>query len=107
MSYGRLKEREQALGAEIDDLIEQAKRCDKKKTKATQEKTGYEIPDDLKFKEGRLAKIQAAKKALEQREEQLNPGKAIDDTKQNQLCRYRGPHHGQERQLRLRLQRPD
>jgi hypothetical protein len=54
----------------------------KKKTKATQEKTGYEIPDDLKFKEGRLAKIQAAKKALEQREEQLNPGKAIDDTKQ-------------------------
>jgi transposase len=82
MSYGRLKEREQALCAEIDDLIEQAKRCDQEEDKAYQEKTGYEIPDDLKFKEGRLAKIQAAKKALEQREEQLNPGKAIDDTKQ-------------------------
>ena len=34
------------------------------------------------FKQARLAKIKAAKKALEQREEQLNPGKAIDDKKQ-------------------------
>lgn len=82
MSYGRLKEREQALCAEIDDLIEKAKRCDREEDKAYKEKTGYEIPDDLKFKEGRLAKIQAAKKALEQREERLNPGQAIDDTKQ-------------------------
>jgi len=81
MSYGRLKEREQALCAEIDDLIEQAKRCDQEEDKGNPRKNGYEIPDDLKFKEGRLAKIQAAKKALEQREEQLNPGKAIDDTK--------------------------
>ena len=82
MSYGRLKEREQALCAEIDDLIEKAKRCDQEEDKAYKDKTGYEIPDDLKFKEGRLAKIRAAKKALEQREEQLNPGKAIDDKKQ-------------------------
>jgi len=33
--------------------------------------------EDLKFKQDRLAKIKAAKKALEQREEQLDPGKAI------------------------------
>ena len=82
MSYGRLKEREQALCAEIDDLIEKAKRCDQDEDKAYKDKTGYEIPEDLKFKEGRLAKIRAAKKALEQREEQLNPGKAIEDKKQ-------------------------
>lgn len=82
MSYGRLKEREQALCAEIDDLIEKAKRCDQEEDKAYQEKTGYEIPEDLKFKEGRLAKIKAAKQALEQREEKINPGKAIDDKKQ-------------------------
>ncbi len=82
MSYGRLKEKEQALCAEIDDLIAKAKRCDQEEDTAYQEKTGYEIPDDLKFKEGRLAKIQAAKKALEQREEQLQPGKAIEDNKQ-------------------------
>jgi Tfp pilus assembly protein PilX len=36
----------------------------------------------LKFKQDRLAKIKAAKQALEQREEQLNSGKAIDAKKQ-------------------------
>jgi hypothetical protein len=82
MSYGRLKEKEQALCAEIDELIEKAKRCDQEEDKAYQEKTGYEIPEDLKFKEARLAKIKAAKQALEQREESINPGKAIDDKKQ-------------------------
>jgi hypothetical protein len=73
MSYGHLKEKEQALSAEIDDLIEQAKRCDQDEDEAYQEKTGYEIPEDLKFKQDRLAKIKAAKKALEQREQQLKP----------------------------------
>ena len=82
MSYGRLKEKEQALSAEIDDLIEKANRCDQEEDKAYQEKTGYEIPEDLKFKHARLAKIKAAKQALEQREEQLHPGRDIDDKKQ-------------------------
>ena len=82
MNYGHLKEKEQALSAEIDDLIEKASRCDQDEDKAYQDKTGYEIPEDLKFKQDRLAKIKAAKKALEQREEQLNPGKVIDDKKQ-------------------------
>jgi transposase len=35
----------------------------------------------LQFKQHRLAKIQAAKQALEQREAQLKPGKAIDEKK--------------------------
>ena len=82
MSYGRLQEKEQALSAEITDLIEKANRCDQDEDKAYKDKTGYEIPEDLKFKQERLAKIKAAKKALEQREEQLNPGKAIDAKKQ-------------------------
>ena len=82
MSYGRLKEKEQALCAEIDDLIEKANRCDQNEDKAYKDKTGYEIPEYLKFKQERLAKIKTTKQALEQREEQLNPGKAIDDKKQ-------------------------
>jgi transposase len=82
MSYGRLKEKEQALSAEIDDLIEQANLCDLEEDKAYKERAGYEIPEDLKYKQARLAQIKAAKQALEQREEQLNPGKAIEDTKQ-------------------------
>ncbi|MEI7996945.1 MAG: transposase [Methylococcaceae bacterium] len=82
MSYGRLQEKEQALSTEIADLIEKASRYDQDEDKAYKDKTGYEIPDNLKFKQDRLAKIKAAKKALEQREEQLNPGKAIEDKKQ-------------------------
>jgi transposase len=82
MSYDRLKEKEQALSAEIDELLKKANRCDQEEDQAHQEKTGYEIPEDLKFKEARLAKIKAAKQALEQREAQLNPGKAIEDDKQ-------------------------
>ena len=107
MSYGRLQEKEQALSAEITDLIEKASRCDQDEDKAYKDKTGYELPEDLKFKQGRLAKIKAAKKALEQREEQINPGQAIEANQTNQLCRYRVWYHGQKRQFRLRLQRPD
>ncbi|MDO9150486.1 MAG: IS1182 family transposase [Methylotenera sp.] len=82
MSYGRLKEKEQALSAEIDALIEQANRCGQEEDQAYKERTGYELPEDLKHKQGRLAKIKAAKKALEHREEQLNPGQNIEDKKQ-------------------------
>ena len=78
MSYGRLKEKEHALCAEIADLIEKAKRCDQAEDKAYKDKTGYDISEKLKFKQYRLAKIKAAKQALEPREEQLNPGKPID-----------------------------
>jgi transposase len=82
MSYGHLQEKEQALCTEISELIEKANRCDQDEDKAYQDKTGYEILEDLKFKQDRLAKIKAAKQALEQREEQLNPGKAFDAKKQ-------------------------
>ena len=82
MSYGRLKEREQELTQEIEALVKQASCCDKEEDQTYKDKTGYEIRDDLKFKQDRLAKIQEAKDALEKREEELNPGKPIEDKKQ-------------------------
>lgn len=82
MSYGRLKEKEQALSAEVDALIEQASRCDQEEDKAYKDRTGYEVPEDLKHKQDRLIRIKTAKQALEQREQQLNPDKAIADKKQ-------------------------
>ncbi|WP_262966895.1 hypothetical protein [Methylobacter psychrophilus] len=66
----------------ITDLIKKANRCDQDKDKAYKDKPSYEIPEDLKFKQDRLAKIKAAKQALNEREEQLNPGKGINDKKQ-------------------------
>lgn len=82
MSYKRLKEQEQALMADVEQLIEQAARCDAEEDAAYQNRTGYEVADDLKFKQQRLEKIQTAKAALEAREAELNPDKPIEDKKQ-------------------------
>lgn len=82
MSYKRLKEKEAELIKEIDTLIKKANKCDEEEDKEYKEQTGYEIPEDLKFKEERLAQIQAAKEALELREQDLYPDKEIGDKKQ-------------------------
>ena len=82
MSYGRLKAKEKELTNEIEDLIAKAAKCDKEEDEEHQDKSEYEIPDELKIKEKRLAKIKEAKEALEKREQALNPGKKIDDKKQ-------------------------
>ncbi len=55
MRYERRKEKEQILCAEIDDLIEKASRCDQEEDQAYRDKTGDEIPEDLQFKQHRLA----------------------------------------------------
>lgn len=82
MSYKRLKEQEKQLTDEIESLIRQAEQCDAEEDREYKERTGYEIPDDLKFKETRLKKIKAARESLEKREKELNPGKPIDEKKQ-------------------------
>ena len=82
MSYGRLKAREKELTDEIEDLIAKACKCDEEEDEEHQDKSGYEIPEELKIKEQRLARIKEAKKALEKREQELNTGKEIDDKKQ-------------------------
>ncbi len=82
MSYKNLKEQEKKLTVEIDELIAKARRCDEEENQAYQEKTGYEIPENLRHKESRLAKIKTAKIALEEREAMVNPGKKIEDKKQ-------------------------
>ncbi len=82
MSYGRLKAKEKELTEEIEKLTSEAERCDKEEDEEYQNKTGYEIPEELKIKEKRLAKIKEAKEALEKREQELNPGKKIEDKKQ-------------------------
>ncbi len=82
MSYKNLKKQEQELTKEIEALVKKANECDKEENQAYKDKTGYEIPEDLKHKESRIKKIKQAKAALEAREEALHPGKAIEDKKQ-------------------------
>ena len=82
MSYKNLKKQEAALQREVAELMAQAARCDEQEDKRYLERTGYEVPEDLSFKQARLDKIQAAKTALEAREERLHPGEEIADKKQ-------------------------
>jgi len=82
MSYGRLKEKERELTEQIEALIQKAEQSDSEEDEEYNNKTGYEIPEELKFKKNRLVKIKAAKEALEKREQELNPGKKIKDKKQ-------------------------
>ncbi len=62
--------------------IEQADQCDAEEDRAYKDRTGYEIPDDLKYKESRRARVKEARQALEKREQALNPGKTIEAKKQ-------------------------
>jgi len=79
MSYKYLLENEQQLCTEIDKLIEQGNACDTEENTDYQDKSRYELPEELEFKQQRLEKIKKAKEALETREESLNPGQAIDE----------------------------
>jgi transposase len=82
MSYKRLKEKEEELAKRIEELTSKAANCDEEEDEEFKDQTGYEIPEELKTQEKRLEKVKRAKKALEEREEKLNPGKPIDDRKQ-------------------------
>jgi hypothetical protein len=69
MSYGRLKEQEAALSAELDALIEQASRCGREEDKTYQERTGYELPRGTQNTNKASCLKSKPLKALEQREE--------------------------------------
>ena len=62
-------------------LTRQADRCDEEEDRAYQDRTGYELPEDLRDKKQRLEKIRATKQALEEREAELHPGQEIEDKK--------------------------
>jgi len=82
MSYGRLKAKEKELTYEVERLIRQAEKQDRQEDEKYKETTGYEVPEDLRYKQKRLKKIIEAREAIEQREEKLHPEKKVEDKKQ-------------------------
>lgn len=71
MSYGRMKQEEARLRQEIKDLLAQAEATDQQEDgRYGQESRGDELPKELSRRQDRLAKIQAAKAALEERARQ-------------------------------------
>jgi transposase len=66
MSYGRLKQEEQRLKQEIHQLLTKAEAVDQEEDKQYgADRRGDELPAELARREGRLKRIQQAKKALE------------------------------------------
>ena len=66
MSYGRMKEREAQLTAEVAELLERAQATDDEEDRwYGKDKRGDELPEELAFREGRLEKIREAMAALE------------------------------------------
>jgi transposase len=65
MSYGYMGKELERLQAEVDRLLEQAERTDAEQDAALGSRRGDELPDELKRREDRLAKIRAAQARLE------------------------------------------
>lgn len=66
MSYGYMNKEEERLKAEIAELLKAQQQTDEAEDAALGSRRGDELPDELAFREQRLAKIQEAKKRLEE-----------------------------------------
>lgn len=83
MSYGRMLEEEKRLKAEIEGLLKTADEADAYEDEENgPDGDGYRLSEELARREGRLAKIEEAKAALEERERRDNPDEPIDPKKQ-------------------------
>ena len=67
MSYGRAKEKQQQLRQEVRELLAQAAAADEEEDRRHGNRRGDELPEELRRRDTRLAKIKQAKQAIEQR----------------------------------------
>ena len=67
MNYGRMREKEIRLAAEVDELLRRAGGGvdEEEDRRYGMDKRGDELPEELSFREGRLRKIREAKEVLE------------------------------------------
>jgi transposase len=80
MSYGKMKEKEAGLEAEVQRLLKEAQEVDEAEDRSYGKgRRGDELPQELAFRERRLRKIREAKAALE--EEAQAQGKEIPEDK--------------------------
>jgi len=84
MSYGRMEEKQQQLREEVKQLLEQAEAADEEEDRRHGDQRGDELPEELRRRETRLAKIKLAKKVVEQRarERAVAEGKSATEAKQ-------------------------
>jgi hypothetical protein len=81
-SYKRLNDNYKKLEKEIEYLLKKADETDSTEDRIYHNGRGYSVPDDIKIKKDRLARIKSIKKALEERERKAKPKKEIKDSSQ-------------------------
>jgi transposase len=67
MSYARMQEKQKQLKEEVKQLLDQAAAADEQEDRQYGNQRGDELPEELRRRETRLAKIKEAKKVIEQR----------------------------------------
>ncbi|MFO8010653.1 MAG: IS1182 family transposase [Dehalococcoidia bacterium] len=67
MSYGRMKEEEVRLEKEVRELLQRAEQTDEEEDqRCGSDRRGDELPEELAYRQQRLARIREAKEALEE-----------------------------------------
>jgi transposase len=67
MSYARMQQKQKQLKEEVKQLLDQAAAADEQEDRQYGNQRGDELPEELRRRETRLAKIKEAKKVIEQR----------------------------------------
>src|SRR5580693_6943549 len=80
MSYGRMQEKQAQLKEEVEQLLAQAEAADEEEDQRHGDKRGDELPEELRRRETRLAKIKMAKKVVEQRAREKAAAEGEDAT---------------------------
>src|SRR5712692_11916033 len=83
MSYSRMKEKQQQLKKEVKQVLEQAEAADQEEDHRYGGQRGDELPEELRRRQTRLAKIKEAKKVVEQRarDKAAEEGKSAEEAK--------------------------
>jgi transposase len=83
MSYVRMQEKQMQLKEAVKQLLDQAAAADEQEDGQYGDKRGDELPEELRRRETRLAKIKAAKKVVEQRarDKAAEEGKSAEQAK--------------------------
>jgi transposase len=83
MSYARMIEKQKQLKEEVKQLLDQAAAADEAEDGQYGSQRGDELPQELRRRETRLAKIKQAKKVVEQRarDKATEEGKSADEAK--------------------------
>ena len=93
MSYGRMNEKEKELEREVNELLRKAESVDAEEDKRYGKGIrGDELPEELRFREKRLARIREAKKALEERiAKEAEPGQKEKHPKPKDQVNFTDP----------------